>query len=801
MKITTENKKRHGRLLMHLLSLMGSLGTVTLFMTAIRPFYRFNEPLIVLICFLSWAVFSVLFSSAKLKPPVTVVFLCAAGSLPLYSILNFSRFSAGISEFAKRFEPYVKSSKYPESSYVTGDANIALALITMLLTIAIIYSCTGRPKTWLAVLAAAPIAEVCLLFGLVPVWSSFASLIIFWGALAAAEYAGSESGSVQAAYRSAADTAFVLLTAVIIGFTAAKFHERSDFVKDLRTAVIDSNFSFEKLFTDLQIALFPAKDHKLTHDGKLGNVDKIEFEGSSILEVTIPADSGSVYLKGFTGAEYNGTDWSEYEFEPELMTNITSAEFIPMRILKEYDSFTDLDTKYIVVTNTPRSPRPRYYPNFAAGLIESDGTRRKYWGYFPEGSWQLRVILDAQFTQLSDTLAADEYTLRKAAYKDCMDIPPAFDCAADFLAGYESDGLIETLEFIRMRLASECEYSLESGKKPVGKDFAKWFLTENKKGSCTHFATAAVLLCRSVGIPARYCEGFIINPKDADKNSITEGGYITMTVPDNRAHAWAEIYVNGYGWMPFETTPGYGNVTVNLSGAFNTEGTSVMTEVETMPPESIEEPEVTTLEPAREETSGSTAEPADNVTEQTTEANAGGDSDTETESETGTSTDTETGGGGSTSPDEKHDNRTLSKILTVFGFIAVIALFISGIIIIRKRQYKNAEKQIETEPKKAVLTVYNRFAMLAGINAVDISEPHDETFKAVESIFEPEQAKTLISAAMQAKFGEDMSPDTARAAVNAYTSLMDRYCTEKNNKYLAVSFIRFIICDYRTEKR
>lgn len=69
-----------------------------------------------------------------------------------------------------------------------------------------------------------------------------------------------------------------------------------------------------------------------------------------------------------------------------------------------------------------------------------------------------------------------------------------------------------------------------------------------------HFATAAVLLMRMYGIPARYATGFAIPAADFDWQ---DGAGWLANVEDSRSHAWAEIYTDYYGWIPFETTPSY----------------------------------------------------------------------------------------------------------------------------------------------------------------------------------------------------------------------------------------------------
>ncbi len=77
--------------------------------------------------------------------------------------------------------------------------------------------------------------------------------------------------------------------------------------------------------------------------------------------------------------------------------------------------------------------------------------------------------------------------------------------------------------------------------------FLDYFLLEGKKGYCSHFATAFVLLARAEGLPARYVEGFCVSPISDE----------VIEVSSNMVHAWPEVYFEGVGWIPFEPTPGY----------------------------------------------------------------------------------------------------------------------------------------------------------------------------------------------------------------------------------------------------
>ncbi|MGN1404271.1 MAG: transglutaminase family protein [Ruminococcus sp.] len=113
-----------------------------------------------------------------------------------------------------------------------------------------------------------------------------------------------------------------------------------------------------------------------------------------------------------------------------------------------------------------------------------------------------------------------------------------------------------TLSEIRAWMAERTEYTTSPGKTPGTRDFISFFLMENHKGYCMHYAAAGTILARYLGIPARYCEGYLVGKDMLESAEISEDGY-TVTLTDRQAHAWCEFYIDGYGWMPFEMTPGY----------------------------------------------------------------------------------------------------------------------------------------------------------------------------------------------------------------------------------------------------
>lgn len=88
-------------------------------------------------------------------------------------------------------------------------------------------------------------------------------------------------------------------------------------------------------------------------------------------------------------------------------------------------------------------------------------------------------------------------------------------------------------------------YTLDVDDQPEDVDFVTRFLLDAKEGYCTYFASAMTVLCRMVGLPARYVEGYIAEP-DENGEAIVTG---------LSAHAWTEIYFKGFGWLTFDATP------------------------------------------------------------------------------------------------------------------------------------------------------------------------------------------------------------------------------------------------------
>lgn len=99
---------------------------------------------------------------------------------------------------------------------------------------------------------------------------------------------------------------------------------------------------------------------------------------------------------------------------------------------------------------------------------------------------------------------------------------------------------------IESYLRNSIEYSEDVAVPPADQDVVDYVLFDSHKGYCEYYASAFVVMAREMGLPTRMVTGFF--PADRDRDA---GGFLYR---ERNAHAWPEIYLDGYGWVPFEPT-------------------------------------------------------------------------------------------------------------------------------------------------------------------------------------------------------------------------------------------------------
>jgi transglutaminase-like putative cysteine protease len=133
--------------------------------------------------------------------------------------------------------------------------------------------------------------------------------------------------------------------------------------------------------------------------------------------------------------------------------------------------------------------------------------------------------LFARYTQLPDNFPQ---SVRELAHDVAAEQPTPFDQAR----------ALQT--FLR-----QYPYSLDVPSPPGDVDPVEFFLFDLQTGYCDYYASAMVVMARSLGLPARLATGYLAQTPD-------ENG--AQTIYQINAHAWAEIYFAGIGWVEFEPT-------------------------------------------------------------------------------------------------------------------------------------------------------------------------------------------------------------------------------------------------------
>ena len=90
-------------------------------------------------------------------------------------------------------------------------------------------------------------------------------------------------------------------------------------------------------------------------------------------------------------------------------------------------------------------------------------------------------------------------------------------------------------------------YDVSRPAPPEGRDWVDYFLFTGQRGYCDDFASAMIVMLRSLNIPVRWAQGYAGGSLDPQGNA--------YVVRESIAHSWPEVYFPGYGWQRFEPTP------------------------------------------------------------------------------------------------------------------------------------------------------------------------------------------------------------------------------------------------------
>ena len=276
--------------------------------------------------------------------------------------------------------------------------------------------------------------------------------------------------------------------------------------EDLRNDVIEYWSKVESSNSSIRIGdTFGFISSGGINDGELGQSSGFSFNGSTQLRVTVFKEpQNTIYIKGFVGTEYEGNRWGIIDDEMETVADrigYAAYDYIyKMRNEFGIDNIrierVSASKKYIY---RPYSIKDEDYP--------SPGSRSYYYTFYPS-KWDVNtfyqdILRNTEYEQL-------EKQYREYVYEKYTQVP---DTGLErFKEGFRYapvGNFGKAYSYIYDQLRRENKYNINVGATPQDKDFIEYFLYEQKEGYCTHFASAAVMMFRMAGFPARYVSGYM----------------------------------------------------------------------------------------------------------------------------------------------------------------------------------------------------------------------------------------------------------------------------------------------------
>ena len=299
--------------------------------------------------------------------------------------------------------------------------------------------------------------------------------------------------------------------------------------------------------------------------GEEGLGGKPLIPDSPLMTVSV---SGKTYLRGTALDMYNGRAW--YDTLSNERYGFQSMRFVGLKAALFDEALPDGErgpSLSLSVQMLDTLPSTLFVPQRLRSLAPGEGmvpyfntssevfiTRDLRQGDSYSARFENYVAGDAATDALASRLSGVHDPAYEAIRGTYTKLPGhlkpggLIDQLAREVAGSIQDPYQQALALMR-HLKSNYHYSLDVPEAPGELDFASHFLFDIQQGYCTYFATAMTVLCRSLGLPARYVEGFLANPKGAES--------ITLTA--RNAHAWTEVYIAGLGWVTFDATASDGS--------------------------------------------------------------------------------------------------------------------------------------------------------------------------------------------------------------------------------------------------
>lgn len=248
------------------------------------------------------------------------------------------------------------------------------------------------------------------------------------------------------------------------------------------------------------------------------------------------------YWRGIVYDVYTGRGWDH--------SQLTGRSYRPDQPLEpNAPAGSELQQAYDIV-------EPASSQLYAANQpLSIDQTVQAWWrgtgdlAYLEGDAWRYRVVSRPPEPTVSELRSAPSVVPPEVAalYLALPDSLPlripelVLDVTAGTATRYDQVAAIES--FLRTYT-----YTLDVPLPPQDRDLVDYFLFDLRSGYCDYYASAMVVMARSLGIPARLASGYVQGTYDYDSGR--------WVVRERDAHSWPEVYFEGIGWVEFEPTAG-----------------------------------------------------------------------------------------------------------------------------------------------------------------------------------------------------------------------------------------------------
>lgn len=322
-------------------------------------------------------------------------------------------------------------------------------------------------------------------------------------------------------------------------------------------------------------------------DGDFNDLHGYEPSSKTVLEVTMEKPE-SLWLRGYVGSIYNKNGWEKVKPQElyrwsDLFYWLHKDNFFGQKQLVDAALVSGKEmvnhSSGMKIRNIGASSRNIYAPYefyyakddlLSLDLIGDEtlnnssfrGRREYEYVVFPNIVKRYPDIVNGLFSKTQSTPSMESFlhiesNYSEFVYKEYTQIPKETKVwmekyLTDLDRQKENVNFTSAKQAIITYLTEKTSYTSKPAAM-TGSDFAYDFLFTERSGYSVHYATAATLMFRYLGIPARYVEGYLITPKDvkdAKENVI-------LKLDGTHSHAWTEVYLDGAGWIPVEVTPPY----------------------------------------------------------------------------------------------------------------------------------------------------------------------------------------------------------------------------------------------------